>query len=84
MADGEVGDGLLGSCRVLDLTTDGAMLCGKILGDLGADVIQIEPPGGSPTRGVGPFHHDDPDPEKSLTWFYLGLNKRGVTLDLDK
>ncbi len=84
MADSDVGDGLLGSCRVLDLTTDGAMLCGKVLGDLGADVIQIEPPGGSPTRGVGPFHGDDPGPEKSLTWFYLGLNKRGVTLDLDK
>ena len=84
MADGEPRDGLLGSCRVLDLTTDGAMFCGKILGDLGADVIQIEPPGGSPTRGVGPFYHGDPGTERSLTWFYLGLNKRGVTLDLDK
>ena len=84
MTDGASGDGLLGSYRVLDLTNDGAMLCGKVLGDFGADVIQIEPPGGSPTRGVGPFHGDDPDPEKSLTWFYLGLNKRGITLDLDK
>ncbi len=84
MADGEPRDGLLGLCRVLDLTTDGAMLCGKILGDFGADVIQIEPPGGNPTRSVGPFYHDDPNSDKSLTWFYLGLNKRGVTLDLDQ
>jgi len=74
-------DTMLGGYRVLDLTQDGCMLCGKVLGDLGADVFQIEPPGGSPTRNVGPFYHDIPDPQKSLTWFYLGLNKRGVTLD---
>jgi crotonobetainyl-CoA:carnitine CoA-transferase CaiB-like acyl-CoA transferase len=74
--------GILGSYRVLDLTEDGCMLCGKLLGDLGADVIQVEPPGGSPTRRTGPFYHDQEDPEKSLTWFYLGLNKRGITLEL--
>ena len=74
---------MLGGRRVLDLTGDGRMLCGKILGDLGADVIQIEPPGGSPSRESGPFYHDTPDPERSLTWFFLGLNKRGVTLNLE-
>ena len=76
-------NGILSSYRVLDLTQDGCMLCGKILGDLGADVIQIEPPGGSPTRNTGPFYHDIPDPEKSLTWFFPGLNKRGITLNLE-
>ncbi len=75
-------EGILSHYRVLDLAEDGCMLCGKILGDLGADVIQIEPPGGSPTRNIGPFYHDTPDPEKSLTWFSLGLNKRGITLNL--
>jgi len=74
---------MLDSYRVLDLTEDGCMLCGKILGDLGADVIKIEPPGGSPTRNIGPFYHDIPDPERSLTWFFLGLNKRGITLNLE-
>jgi len=73
---------MLDGRRVLDLTGDGRMLCGKILGDLGADVIQIEPPGGSPIRASGPFYHDTPDPEKGLTWFFLGLNKRGITLNL--
>ena len=38
---------LLGDCRVLDLTQGGCMLCGKLLEDIGADVIQIELPGGS-------------------------------------
>ena len=76
-------EGILGSCRVLDLAEDGCLLCGKLLGDLGADVIKVEPPGGSCTRNIGPFYHDVPDPEKSLTWFYLGLNKRGITLNLE-
>ena len=76
-------EAILSGYRVLDLTEDGCMLCGKVLGDLGADVIKIEPPGGSPTRNIGPFYHDIPDPEKSLTWFFLGLNKRGITLNLE-
>jgi len=58
-------------------------MCGKILGDLGADVIQIEPPGGSSARNIGPFYHDIPDPEKSLYWFWAALHKRGITLNLD-
>ena len=74
---------MLSSHRVLDLTEDGCMLCAKVLGDLGAEVIKIEPPCGSSTRNRGPFYHDIPDPEKSLTWFFLGLNKRGITLDLE-
>lgn len=74
---------ILSPYRVLDLAEDGCMLCAKVLGDLGADVIKIEPPCGSPTRNTGPFYHDVPDPEKSFTWFFLGLNKRGITLDLE-
>ena len=76
-------EAMLKGYRVLDLTEDGCMLCGRVLGDLGADVIKIEPPGGSPTRNTGPFYHDIPDREKSLTWFFLGLNKRGITLSLE-
>ena len=76
-------DTFLGGSRVLDLTDGGRMLCGKLLGDLGADVIKIEPPGGSPSRNAPPFYHDIADPEKSLEWLYLGLNKRGVTLNLE-
>ena len=60
MANESAGDsdreGMLGPYRVLDLTDERGILCGKILADLGADVIQIEPPGGSPARRIGPFY----------------------------
>ncbi len=70
--------------RVLDLTGDGCQLCGKILGDLGADVIKVEPPGGDPSRRIGPFYHDVPGPENSLFWYAYNANKRSITLDLAK
>src|SRR5450759_2006832 len=57
--------GLLSPYRVLDLTQEDGWLCGKILGDLGADVIQIEPPGGNPARCKGPHYHDEQHPELS-------------------
>lgn len=69
--------------RVLDLTQGGCLLCGKILGDLGADIIMIERPGGSPSRSLGPFYKNIPDPEKSLFWYSYSCNKRGITLDIE-
>src|SRR5688572_8144371 len=62
-------DGLLGPYRVLDLTNERGLLCGQILGDLGADVVQVEPPGGSSARRIGPFYEDRPDPDRSLFWW---------------
>jgi crotonobetainyl-CoA:carnitine CoA-transferase CaiB-like acyl-CoA transferase len=76
-------EALLSYCRVLDLTGEKGLLCGKILGDLGADVIKIERPGGDPARNIGPFYHDIPDPEKSLFWFAFNTNKRGITLNIE-
>src|SRR5215813_8978704 len=75
--------GLLSPYRVLDLSNELGFLCGKILGDLGADVIKIEPPGGDPARRLGPFYGDQADPEKSLFWFGFNNNKRGITLNLE-
>jgi benzylsuccinate CoA-transferase BbsE subunit len=74
---------MLSHYRVLDLTNDKGFLCGKAFGDLGADVIKIEKPGGDPSRSRGPFYHDVPDPEKSLYWFAFNANKRGITLDIE-
>lgn len=74
---------LLGSYRVLDLADEKANLCGKLMGDMGADVIKIEHPGGDPARNIGPFYHDEIHSEKSLSWFALNLNKRGITLNIE-
>ena len=74
--------GLLSPYRVLDLTDERGILGGKILADLGADVIQIEPPGGSSARRVGPFYHDEPHAERSLFWWSYAANKRSITLNL--
>jgi len=76
-------EAFLDGYRVLDLTDEKGQLCGRILGDMGADVIKIEPPGGDASRSTGPFYHDDPNPERSLTWFYANANKRSITLRLD-
>jgi len=76
-------DGLLRPFRVLDLTDELGFLCGKILGDLGAEVIKIERPGGDPARNLGPFFGGRPDPAKSLYWFAFNNNKRGITLNLE-
>lgn len=74
---------MLSPYRVLDLTDERGILCGKILADLGADVIQIEPPTGSPARRIGPFYHDEPHLERSLYWWAYAANKRGITLNLN-
>ncbi len=74
---------LLQPYRVLDLTDDYGLLCGKILGDMGADVVKVERPGGSKAREKGPFVGDRPGPERSLYWFAYNTSKRGITLNLD-
>jgi crotonobetainyl-CoA:carnitine CoA-transferase CaiB-like acyl-CoA transferase len=74
---------MLSCYRILDLTDDKAFICGRALSDFGADVIKIEKPGGDPSRRKGAFYHDDPDPEKNLTWFAFNANKKGITLDIE-
>ena len=60
-----------------------APYCGKLIADLGADVVKIERPGvGDPARAHGPFPDDLPDAEKSGLFLYLNTNKRSVTLDV--
>ena len=73
---------LMAGYRVLDLSDEKGMLCGKMFADMGAEVIKIEPPGGDAARSLPPFYHDEPDPEKSLFWFAYNAGKKGVTLDL--
>ena len=76
-------DGALSGVKVLDLSEDIAgSFCARLLGDYGAEVLKLEPPGGASLRRMGPFHHDDPHPEKSLFFLLLNLNKKGATLNL--
>jgi benzylsuccinate CoA-transferase BbsE subunit len=74
---------MLSSYRVLDLADEKGLLCGKMLGDLGADVIKVERPGGDPVRRTGPFYRDEPQTESSLFWFAYCAGRRGVTLDFE-
>ena len=84
MSNNSPKDYLLTPYKVLDLTGETGMMCGKILGDLGAEVIIVEPPEGHPARAIGPFYKDEVHPEKSLFWFAFNTSKKGVTLDITK
>ena len=72
----------LGGIRILDMAGVEGQLCGRLLADLGAEVIKIEPPQGDPARRIGPFRHEAPDDEASLRFLHLNTNKKSVTLDL--
>jgi crotonobetainyl-CoA:carnitine CoA-transferase CaiB-like acyl-CoA transferase len=74
----------LGDFTVVDLTLERGWLCGRLLADLGARVIKIEPPGGDPGRRKGLFADPaQPSPEESLSWWFENRGKESVVLDLD-
>lgn len=77
----EASDTLLGGVRVIDLATSRAEMTGRVLADMGAEVIKVEPPWGTPSRQLAPFSEEDP--ERSLYWAAMGLGKRSVIIDLD-
>ena len=69
--------------RCLDLCDDKGSFAGKLLGDMGADVIKVEKPGGDHSRKIGPFYHKQAHPEQSLSWLASNVNKRGISLDIE-
>ena len=73
----------LDDVRVLNLAGEIGQYCVKLLADLGADVIKVEPPAGDPARNLPPFYHDEQDQQKSLYWLNLNTNERSVTLNLE-
>jgi crotonobetainyl-CoA:carnitine CoA-transferase CaiB-like acyl-CoA transferase len=73
---------MLDDVRVLEISAPETMLAGRMLADLGADVVVVEPPAGAPGRRLAPFMDEIPGIERSLTWQALNYNKRGITLDL--
>ncbi len=73
----------LDDVRVLDLAGEEAVYCTKLLADLGANVIRVEPPGGSPIRRRPPFVGDRPGAEAGILHLYFNTSKRGITLNLE-
>jgi crotonobetainyl-CoA:carnitine CoA-transferase CaiB-like acyl-CoA transferase len=74
---------VLKGMRVLEVSNERIAFAGKLLGDMGADVVLIEPPGGDPARRYPPFLDDEPGEDRSLYWWHYNTSKRGVVLDLD-
>ena len=76
--------GPLAGVRVIELCDELAEYCGLTLAGLGADVIKVEPPGGSSTRNIGPFYQDKPDVNGSLFFWQYNRGKRSIVLDLNQ
>ena len=72
---------MLSGVRVLDCSDESGWLAGRILADLGADVVKVEPPGGDRAARRGPYLGGREDPERSLPWLAFQAGKRGITLD---
>lgn len=75
--------GALAGVRVLDLADESAALCGRLLADLGADVVLAEPAAGSALRCIPPFFDAAPDPARSLFFWFYARGKRSVVADDD-
>ncbi len=74
---------MLSPYRAIDLADDRGIFCGRVLADLGAEVIKVEPPAGDPARRIGPFLHDEPGIENSLFWQLYAANKKSAALDIE-
>ena len=74
---------MLSPFRVLDLSDERGLLCGHILAELGADVVLIEPPGGSPVRNAPPLLDGAPEGDASLLWASYARNRRSIEVDID-
>ncbi|HVN89551.1 MAG TPA: CoA transferase [Candidatus Binataceae bacterium] len=79
----EKGSALAG-LKILDLADYRGSLCSRLMADMGADVIKVEPPGGDAARRIGPFVDDQPHHDRSLFYWFYNLNKRSITLDLSQ
>ena len=82
-ANTNLSTGALTGLRVLDLTGRMGGYCGRLLANLGANVILIEPPGGDPMRHEGPFKNDTSHPEQSLSFAAYHTNKRGIVMNFE-
>lgn len=76
--------GALEGVRVVEFTDEIGSYCGRLLADLGADVVKVEPPGGGRQRNSPPFvRHHEREPDFSLAFWVHNTSKRSVVLDLE-
>ena len=75
--------GALADLRVIELSNERSVFAGKLLADMGADVIFVEPPGGDQMRSYAPFLEDEAGPERSLYFWHYNTSKRGIVIDLE-
>ncbi len=72
---------MLSPVRVVDLSDERGIFASFVLAELGADVVSVEPPEGSSSRGQGPFAGGAPGTERSLFWWAYARGRRSVVLD---
>ena len=73
----------LNGLLVVELCGERGQYMGKLMGDMGARVVKIEPLQGSPERNIGPFKNDVPDPNSSLYFWARNTSKESFTVDLE-
>jgi crotonobetainyl-CoA:carnitine CoA-transferase CaiB-like acyl-CoA transferase len=83
LTDASAGAHALSGLRVIEYADELGEYCGLVLAGLGAEVIKVEPPGGSSTRRIGPFYEDVPDPERSLFFWAYNRGKKSIVADID-
>ena len=74
---------VLDDVRIIEIGGALGGWCGKLLADMGASVIKVEPPEGDEMRGYPPFRNDDPDKNGSLYFWYYNTSKQSITLDVE-
>jgi crotonobetainyl-CoA:carnitine CoA-transferase CaiB-like acyl-CoA transferase len=74
--------GPLAGLTAVEICDESGQYAGKLLADLGVEVIKVEPLDGSSARAIGPFLDDVPDADRSLSFWYYNTNKRSVAADL--
>jgi len=70
--------GMFEGVRVVEIADELGEYCGLILAGLGAEVVKLEPTGGSSTRHIGPFHEDQEGPDRSLHFWSYNRGKKSV------
>ena len=74
---------VLKGIRVIELASERISWAGKLMGDMGADVILVEPKEGEPSRNYPPFLDGQPGENRSLYFWHYNTSKRSIVLDLE-